>query len=446
MDKSFCNEIEEMKHLIRFKNSDNVSVINNKPIVEFKTKAADGNTYGIVREFNKFYIKVAPKKDTEVLAEDFQYIGGISGRKNYEYNSYALAAKQFDLKLMSINEAYCAQKKMEIESPKILDADWQISETKEMRQEIDRIKQITNNVDVILNESNESENFTQNHTLPEAPAKNPSKEKVNSPFIKSTVANGDKMFNKTCIDYQNAGEPFNEDGKIDDEDMKSDKNKQCNGNAVYSEKAEYISDNAIDSKRVGSGKVTKVEEKNSKRNIKLTVEQAKAWAKENGFMNEEAMDSDDYTNSTELPFPDVNEGYYDYDDDYDVLHDFERNPKNQISYNDLNNLDAKNAFLKDYGLNNYGESVYYDIFLDDINENYTLSDFGKHPSYRKAPFTTLANKEVSKNGKERDDVSVKGSEPFGKKIGSSSPYDEIVNMLTDAVMDKIQTNSLKKKR
>lgn len=447
MDKLFCNEIEEMKHLIRFKNSDNVSVVNNKPIVEFKTKAADGNTYGIVREFNKFYIKVAPKKDTEVLAEDFQYIGGISGRKDYEYNSYALAAKQFDLKLMSINEAYCTQKKMETETPKILDADWQISETKEMRQEIDRMRQITDNVGIILKESDASKNFTQDHTLPEAPAKNPSKEKVNAPFIKDTIANGDKMFHKTDADYQNAGAPFNENGEIDNEGMESDKAKKGNGDTAYSEKVKYAPDDAIASKYVSSGKAVKVEGKNNKRNVKLTVEQAKAWAKENGLMSEDVMDSDDYVDKTELPFPDVNEGYYD-DDEYgcDVLSDFENDPKNQISYDDLYNSDAKDAFLRDYGVNDYDESVYYDIVLDNINEDYTLSDFGKHPSYRKAPFTTLANKEVSKNGKERDDASVKGSEPFGKKIGSSAPYDEIVNMLTDAVMDKLQANISKKKR
>ena len=48
--------------------------------------------------------------------------------------------------------------------------------------------------------------------------------------------------------------------------------------------------------------------------------------------------------------------------------------------------------------------------------------------------TTPANTEVSLNGsRDWNDDSTKGEEPFGKKIGSGDPYDEIV----DAVLRKV---------
>ena len=68
--------------------------------VEYHKVAADGKLYGIVREGTKFYIKVSSKKDN-VLAENFEYIGGFRNRKDNEYSSFANAQKQFDLKMMS---------------------------------------------------------------------------------------------------------------------------------------------------------------------------------------------------------------------------------------------------------------------------------------------------------------------------------------------------------
>ena len=69
-----------------------------------------------------------------------------------------------------------------------------------------------------------------------------------------------------------------------------------------------------------------------------------------------------------------------------------------------------------------------------------LNVFGKHPGYRKKPMTTPANVEVAPNGaSDWNDDSTKGEEPFGKKIGSSAPYDEtVVNILTDMVYNQFK--------
>jgi len=72
--------------------------------VEYQKVGADGKVYGIVREGTKYYIKSAPNKQN-LIKEDFGYIGGFRNRKDNEYGSYALAQKNFDLKMMSLKEA-----------------------------------------------------------------------------------------------------------------------------------------------------------------------------------------------------------------------------------------------------------------------------------------------------------------------------------------------------
>ena len=66
--------------------------------VENQKLGADGNVYGIVREGTKYYIKSAPNKKN-LVKEDFNYIGGFRNRKDYQYDSFADAQKNFDLKM-----------------------------------------------------------------------------------------------------------------------------------------------------------------------------------------------------------------------------------------------------------------------------------------------------------------------------------------------------------
>lgn len=101
------------------------------------------------------------------------------------------------------------------------------------------------------------------------------------------------------------------------------------------------------------------------------------------------------------------------------------------------------GFLKD----RFTNESFTDKLTRIIKEEMTnLGVWGKHPGYRKKPMTTPSNTEVikTKGDKDWNDDSVKGEKPFGQKIGCSAPYDEVVNMLTDAVMKNI-TESLKKK-
>lgn len=456
-------ELDRMKSLINYgkveENTQSGAII---PRVEYSQKAADGKTYGIIRECNKFYIKVAPKKDTEVLAEDFDYIGGINNRRENEYATYAKASKQFDLKMMSINEAHAVKVPVE-QFKEQEESDWQINETKEMRSELNRFMQITNNVQSILSE--DKQGFTMNHDkVPEAPASHPSDKKVNSPFTDTAVANGDKDFTKTATDPAKQGAPFNKDGEATNADMQSDKKPTGNTDATYTEKAQYVPDNAVADKKPSGGKIVRVAE--GKRTLKLTEEQVLAWNKSKEYMdmshgteigstapyeekvNEDIVDVNDVAgmemDDEDVPFPEVADGgaYLQFEKDYN---DFENNGGFDDIY-DLSDVDAKKAANADMD----DDFMFDDGFMfdDDFNESKNhkqqtnedeLHIFGKHPAYQKVPMTTPPATEVAPNGaRDWNDDSTKSEKPFGTQIGSSAPFDEkVIDMLADSIMQKL---------
>ena len=455
-------ELDRMKSLINYgkveENTQSGAII---PRVEYSQKAADGKTYGIIRECNKFYIKVAPKKDTEVLAEDFDYIGGINNRRENEYATYAKASKQFDLKMMSINEAHAVKVPVE-QFKEQEESDWQINETKEMRSELNRFMQITNNVQSILSE--DKQGFTMNHDkVPEAPASHPSDKKVNSPFTDTAVANGDKDFTKTATDPAKQGAPFDKDGEATSADMQSDKKPTGKTDATYTEKAQYVPDNTVADKKPSGGKVVRVTE--GKRTLKLTEEQVLAWNKSKEYMdmshgteigstapyeeapfvekvNEDVVDVNDVAgmemDNEDVPFPEVADGgsYLQFEKDYD---DFENNDGFDDNY-DLSDIDAENAAKADMD----DEFMFDDDFNESKNHKQQTNEielhvFGEHPAYQKVPMTTPPATEVAPNGaRDWNDDSVKSEKPFGRQIGSSAPFDEkVLDMLADGIMEKL---------
>ena len=255
MSKLFENEIKNMQRLINFGNVNESKDNNaNKGVVEYHAVGADGKTYGIIKECSKYYIKVAPKKDTEVLVEDYDYIGGFNNKKENEFLTYSNAAKQFDFKMQSLNEAYSKHDTVE-RFPATKPAEWQINETKEMRDEINRYNQIVNNVSNILNENKGGDQFTD-----------------------SAKYEGDKDKKTEKKDPKSAGYPF------DKKNGKSD-----NGEDPYKEKPGKTEDMEEFGLAGATGKPTGKKpvkfEKNRKRNVKLTEEQVLAWSKSKDFMD-----------------------------------------------------------------------------------------------------------------------------------------------------------------
>ena len=137
------SQITRMKALMKFGVNEGKNIAYTG--VEYEKVGADGKMYGIVREGSKYYIKTSPNKKGKI-AENYDYIGGFRNRKDNEYSSFAEAQKQFDLKMMSINEANTPDKKVVVES---WNPDKQemltVEATNKMKKEISRERQIMMN-------------------------------------------------------------------------------------------------------------------------------------------------------------------------------------------------------------------------------------------------------------------------------------------------------------
>lgn len=73
--------------------------------VELTKMGPDGKAYAIVRENHEHYIKMT-NKTSQIVAEDFEYIGGLQNKKQEAYPSYAKAIKQLNLRFNSLCETY----------------------------------------------------------------------------------------------------------------------------------------------------------------------------------------------------------------------------------------------------------------------------------------------------------------------------------------------------
>lgn len=90
-----------------------IELMGIQPINENKANSAveltkigpDGKSYAIIRENHEYYIKVA-NKTSELVLEDFKYIGGLQNKKSEAHGSYAKAIKHLNLNFKSLAEAY----------------------------------------------------------------------------------------------------------------------------------------------------------------------------------------------------------------------------------------------------------------------------------------------------------------------------------------------------
>lgn len=103
------NQINErMKELM------GISSINeNKSniVVELTKMGPDGKAYAIIRENHEYYIKTTTKT-SGLVAEDFNYIGGLQNKKEQAYPSYAKAIKHLNLRFNSLSEAFNSEEKI----------------------------------------------------------------------------------------------------------------------------------------------------------------------------------------------------------------------------------------------------------------------------------------------------------------------------------------------
>jgi hypothetical protein len=97
------NEINErMRELMGIKP---INENKSTSVVELSKIGPDGKSYAIVRENHEYFIKVS-EKTSNLLSEDFKYIGGLQNKKSEAYPSYAKAIKHLNLNFKSLAEAY----------------------------------------------------------------------------------------------------------------------------------------------------------------------------------------------------------------------------------------------------------------------------------------------------------------------------------------------------
>lgn len=233
----FNDQMSRMKNLMNYGVvSENTN--NGNHSIEFTAEAADGKIYGIVREGTKFYIK-RTEKGKESLTESFDYIGGWNNRKDYEYNSYNNALKQFELKVRSINEAITGKgdfNAFDLDKKENL----VIECTERMGKEIARQREIMSRVGEKLNEATIS---CSNTGVPEAPKTTSFSAKLGKPFDETAKATLDTDMKKTASDPKKQSEPFGETEKAEE----------------YKD-AQYVPNNSVANKKPSGGKVVRVNE------------------------------------------------------------------------------------------------------------------------------------------------------------------------------------------
>ena len=473
-------QIARMKALSNYGKSTEKPKVYHDNSVVYNATGADGKMYGIVKEGTKYYIKVMDDAKKALLSENFEYIGGFTNRKTYEYTDYSNALKNFDFKMRSIRDALHPKDGMIIES---LDPNRReylaIEATDEVKKIIARQREIMANAQFIS--EGKSFNPCKGDNCGNGDAKSKGK-----PF-------GEKGDN---CEYKEADtEPYDKDGnpkKVNE----SEQTLAWNDNKDYMDKSQGT--------EVGDGapfdKCPKSQTDCEAENGTVVEEGVKEpapnevndWDK--GLPNEAGTGNVDTKDGQ--PFEKkVNESVFDDDDepidvegDDSVIDDTEpqdldtdmetldndteegdsdimdmlqqimsrldslesKVTDEEFSDDDLYDGDEENAedeiegeegtddFNDESEFDNVYETVNYQNKRNKkINED-KLDDFGKHPAYRKEPFKYPNPKHQEKEGYDDwNDDSVESTAPYGEEIGDGMPFDQDAQHAKEAIAEAV---------
>lgn len=453
----------------------------------------DGKIYAIIREGSKYYIKSA-NKGSELVAESFNYIGGFMNRKNNEFSSYNQASKNLELKIRSINESYGLNKSVELLNPDKKE-ELMVEMTSAMKDSIARYREIISNTSKLMNEN--SNISSTNVGVPEAPKTTKFTPSIGEPFENKAEAKLDKDLNVKSKNPEKQGEPFGEEAKTEEyEDAKFVPNNsvanqhpsggkvvkvnESNDYDVYEEECDEndpFCEDLIDEENedvvgfndddnsLGEGEEDEdididdidIDLESEEEGVEDDIELDDLDSEE----NEEEIENTEDVEDTES-IDDVNDIEVSENDEIETLKKEIENLKSIVAELSAKNNeeDAEIELEMDDDFDNedgefedddfedeefedeeFGDEDFEDEDdLDSINEE-KLNVFGKHPGYRKKPMNLPSTGVDSYDGnKDWNDESVYSEQPFGSKIGSSSPYETIINKSVETVLE-----SLKKK-
>ena len=101
MKKSTLNRMLELADIKPIIKESKMSLSN----FELVKESANGNTYAIVRENKKYFIKSTETKDS-ITESQFDYIGGISNKNKTSFSSFEKATRHLNLMFEEINNHY----------------------------------------------------------------------------------------------------------------------------------------------------------------------------------------------------------------------------------------------------------------------------------------------------------------------------------------------------
>lgn len=464
--------------------------------VEHYKLAADGKVYGIVREGAKYYIETAENKKS-LVKEDFNYIGGFKNRKDFEYSSFAMAQKNFDLKIRSINEAYSNGKNIVVESwnPNTKE-NLSVEATEKMRKEIMRERQIMENAARISERKEQTpksccacgsancecedpskskniegfENLKDVNPLNSFTKKNPERgnakkanehedikenaeplawhekggdanETMNDDYVDNetdTEVGDSSPFEETVVE-ENIDDIFNSNTSEDDDDVEGEEDDNLEPEAVEDEvELETVEDD--DDGEFGNG---------------LDDLDGETTEDEDDEDEGEPFDADDLTMRVEnmedmltqiasklgIDIDDIDTE--DYEDDEDLYGDDETEEGDEDD--DVEDDDDMKMESRNYDNVQIFESKNFKKKYGHLKEN--ENEFGKHPAYQKEPMTVPTNKHKELDGyHDMNDDSVEGEEPFGKEVGDGAPFEIDAKTLEAAITEAIKRSGLLNKK
>jgi hypothetical protein len=532
---SFENTLSRMKDLYTYGKDLNESKKTNAYSLEHSAVAADGVTYGIVRECNKYYIKKA-QTGKETIAESYEYLGGFCNKGNHEYTSYNNALKNFELKLASINEAHEGNVIISTLDP-FKKGEFIVEATDKMKDAIARQRQIMHNVNMLMNESTDIGASRKNDVV-KFDGKNPEAEtgKRGDEEMKNTNANPSYAGSKTNGVDKKVG-PFNNEPKANADQLKEacdcgDANCDCDwgsegigkgrdpkqigweieGQTIVNESDEDWASQGLPS-TPGVGEAD-TDHNNAPFNKTVNESEEDEMSDvESDDMGEEDFDmegEDDFEMDGEDDFADEDfdmEGDEDFDmegeDDFDVEGDFEaefdseedddimarisaleaelESLKNMVNGDEMESMDDMEDDVEgemeldvdaegeeDFDMEGEDDFETEESFepemdecgsIDGIMENIInkvvsniiseekLNVWGKHPGYQKKPMELpTTGQDKNQWGEDWNDESVYSEQPFGTKIGSSAPFDKLVDTITKDVMSQLSGEAFNKKK
>lgn len=483
------------KELSRIKSLMNYGYINeskkqNDDSVEYTNKGADGKIYGIIREGSKYFIKVKNPNGKSLIPENFDYIGGFSNKKANEYNSYANALKQFDLKMMSLKEAFDNKESVIVESlnPNLKEK-LVIEGIESMKDEISRQKQIMMNAKLISegktcgkdacccgDAKKQGKPFgakAKNNDYKEVKGdiyNEKGEPKVNEEEVLAWNRNADYMDKSNGTEVGDSA-PF---------DKKANCNCKCNNGVVEEGKPSEPAPNEVNDwdkglpNKAGVGEVGDSAPFDKKVNESVFDDEEDNQTidgeigtddTDNVIDDTEAQDLDTELDNVEEDDDNlesllqqvldkldnleakINDNNFSDDELYDNDEDSEEFDDNDDEMGDENDMNDFNDFDDD-SMDKEDETVYYESksYRKMMAESNRLNDFGKHPAYRKQPMELPSSNHQEMNGyHDWNDDSVKGEKPYGETIGDGQPFEIDPETIDNAIAESINRFLAKKK-